>query len=176
MPTTRRRVIAMLEPLGVDLVELSGGSYESPAMSGRAAGARTMAREAYFLELAAELAKTSPLPLMLTGGITRRDTAEAVLASGVALVGMATAMAVIPDLPDRWRAGLEATGRLKPVTWSDKTLASAASMSLARHQMRRITRGQDPTGKTHPLYALVCDQRTQRRALGRYRAWLETWA
>src|ERR1700722_12901854 len=29
------RVIAMLEPLGVDLVELSGGSYESPAMSGR---------------------------------------------------------------------------------------------------------------------------------------------
>ena len=29
-----RRVITMLEPLGVDLVELSGGSYESPAMSG----------------------------------------------------------------------------------------------------------------------------------------------
>ena len=170
------KVIAMLEPLGVDLVELSGGSYESPAMAGRSADHHTEAREAYFLELATQLATTTPLPLMLTGGITRRDTAEAVLASGVALVGMATAMAVIPDLPDRWLAGLEATERLKPVTWSDKTLASAASMSLVRHQMRRITRGQDPTGKTHPLYALVCDQRTQRRALGRYRAWLETWA
>jgi 2,4-dienoyl-CoA reductase-like NADH-dependent reductase (Old Yellow Enzyme family) len=170
------KVIAMLEPLGVDLIELSGGSYESPAMAGRPAGAGTAAREAYFLELAAELAKTSPLPLMLTGGITRRETAEAVLASGVALIGMATAMAVTPDLPDRWRAGLEPAERLEPVTWSDKTLASAASMSLARHQMRRITRGQDPTGKTHPRYALVCDQRTQRRALGRYRAWLETRA
>ncbi len=166
----------MLEPLGVDLVELSGGSYESPAMTGRPADARTVAREAYFLELAAELAKTSPLPLMLTGGITRRETADAVLARGVALIGMATAMAVTPDLPNRWRAGLEAAERLEPVTWSDKTLASAASMSLARHQMRRITRGQDPTGKTHPLYALVCDQRTHRRALGRYRAWLETRA
>jgi 2,4-dienoyl-CoA reductase-like NADH-dependent reductase (Old Yellow Enzyme family) len=170
------RVIAMLEPLGVDLVELSGGNYESPAMTGRPADARTAAREAYFLELAAELAKTSPLPLMLTGGITRRETAEAVLASGIALIGMATAMAVTPDLPNRWQAGLEPNERLDPVTWPDKTLASAASMSLVRHQMRRITRGQDPTDKTHPLYALVCDERTQRRALGRYRAWLETRA
>jgi 2,4-dienoyl-CoA reductase-like NADH-dependent reductase (Old Yellow Enzyme family) len=170
------RVIEMLEPLGVDLVDLSGGSYESPAMTGRPTGTGTASREAYFLELAAELAKTSPLPLMLTGGISRRETAVEVLASGVTLIGMGTAIAVTPDLPNRWGAGLEATDRLRPVTWSDTTLASAASMSLVRHQMRRMTRGQDPTGKTHPLRALVCDQRTQRRALGRYRAWLEARA
>ena len=167
------RVIAMLEPLGVDLVELSGGSYESPAMAGRPTDGRTAAREAYFLELATEMARTSPLPLMLTGGITRRETAESVLASGVALVGMATAIAVTPELPNRWRAGLEATEQLRPVTWSDETFASAASMALVRHQMRRVTRGKHPTGTTHPLHALVCDQRAQRRALRRYRAWLE---
>jgi 2,4-dienoyl-CoA reductase-like NADH-dependent reductase (Old Yellow Enzyme family) len=167
------RVIAMLEPLGVDLVELSGGSYESPAMAGRPADARTVAREAYFLELAAELAKSSPLPLMLTGGITRRETAEQVLASGVALVGMGTAIAVTPDLADRWRERREASARLRPVNWRDKTLASAASTALVRHQMRRVTRDKDPTGATHPLHAFVCDQRAQRRALGRYREWLE---
>jgi 2,4-dienoyl-CoA reductase-like NADH-dependent reductase (Old Yellow Enzyme family) len=168
------RVIAMLDPLGVDLVELSGGSYESPAMAGRPADGRTAAREAYFLELAGQLAKTSPLPLMLTGGITRRETAEQVLSSGVALVGMASAMAITPDLCSRWQEGREATERLAPVTWSDKTLASAADTALARHQMRRITRGHQPTGRTHPLYALACDQRVQRRALGRYRKWLES--
>src|ERR1700756_923542 len=119
-----------------------------------------------------ELARTSPLPLMLTGGITRRETAEQVLAGGVELVGMATAIAVTPDLPNRWREGCEASERLRPVTWSDKTLASAASMALVRHQMRRITRGRHPTGRTHPVHALVCDQRNQRRALRRYRAWL----
>jgi 2,4-dienoyl-CoA reductase-like NADH-dependent reductase (Old Yellow Enzyme family) len=166
------RVIAMLEPLGIDLVELSGGSYESPAMAGRPADARSAAREAYFLELAAELARTSPLPLMLTGGITSRETAEQVLARGVDLVGMGTAIAVTPDLPNRWRNGLESTERLAPVTWSDKTLASAASMALVRHQMRRITRGKQPTGTTRPVHALVCDQRTQRQAARRYRAWL----
>jgi hypothetical protein len=62
---------------------------------------------------------------------------------------------------------------LKPVTWSDKTLASTASMALVRHQMRRITRGKAPTGRTHPVHALVCDLRAQRRALRRYREWLE---
>ncbi len=170
------RVIAMLEPLGVDLVELSGGTYESPAMSGRPADARTSAREAYFLELAAELAKSSPLPLMLTGGIRSRETAEQVLSSGVELVGMATAIAVTPELPNRWREGREATQRLKPVTWSDKTLASAASMALVRHQMRRITRGKHPSGKTHPVHALVCDQLAERRALRRYRAWVKSRA
>jgi 2,4-dienoyl-CoA reductase-like NADH-dependent reductase (Old Yellow Enzyme family) len=165
-------VIAMLAPLGVDLVELSGGSYESPAMAGRPADDRTTAREAYFLELAAQIAKTSRVPLMLTGGISQRETAEAVLASGVALIGMASAMTITPDLGNRWLAGREATEQLPPVTWSDKTLASAASMALARHQMRRVTRRKAPSGSIHPLHALVCDQRAQRRSLRLYRAWL----
>src|SRR5258707_4098457 len=109
-----RQVIAMLEPLGVDLVELSGGSYESPAMSGRPADARTQAREAYFLDLARDLVTTSPLPLMLTGGITRREIAEKVLAGGVALIGIGTALALTPDLPDRWREGRETDVQLRP--------------------------------------------------------------
>lgn len=166
------RVIEMLAPLGVDVVELSGGSYESPAMTGRPTDSRTAAREAYFLELAAELAKTSPIPLMLTGGITRQDTANTVLANGIDIVGMGTAIAVTPDLPNRWSRGEEATRQLKPVTWSDKTLASAASMALVRYQMRQITQGLEPTARTHPLCALIVDQRVQRKALARYRKWL----
>jgi 2,4-dienoyl-CoA reductase-like NADH-dependent reductase (Old Yellow Enzyme family) len=169
-----QRVIAMLAPADVDLVELSGGSYESPAMSGRPADASAMAREAYFLNLATELAATSPLPLMLTGGISRRDTAEKVLAGGIAAVGMATAMAVTPDLPDRWRAGEDVARRLRPVTWSDKILASAAGMALVRYQLRRIARGTDPVLGTRPAYALVCDNLSQNRALRPYRSWLQT--
>ncbi|ALC31417.1 NADH:flavin oxidoreductase/NADH oxidase family protein [Streptomyces sp. CFMR 7] len=167
-----RQVIAMLEPLGVDLVELSGGSYESPAMTGRAADSRTQAREAYFLELARDLVGTSPLPLMLTGGITRRATAQRVLDSGVAVVGMGTALAVTPDLPHRWSRSREADRQLRPVNWSDKALASAAGMAQVRHQMRRIARGGSPRPGTHPAIALVSEQRRQRTALRRYRTWL----
>ncbi|MGW7072988.1 NADH:flavin oxidoreductase/NADH oxidase family protein [Streptomyces sp. NPDC054855] len=168
------RVIAMLEPLGVDLVEISGGNYESPAMTGRRTDTRTQAREAYFLDLAADLVASSPIPLMLTGGITRRETAERVLASGVSVVGMGTALAVTPDLPERWRAGREAGRQLRPVDWKDKALASTASMALVRHQLRRIANGRDPRPGTHPAFALISEQRKQRRALRRYRSWLPT--
>ena len=46
-----RDVVAALAKEGVDLIEVSGGTYESPAMMGSAA-ASTRAREAYFLEYA----------------------------------------------------------------------------------------------------------------------------
>lgn len=162
--------------LGVDVVELSGGCYESPAMSGRAADASTRAREAYFLDLAADLAgdlaATSPLPLMLTGGITRRDTAEKVPAGGVALIGMGTAFAAAPDFPARWREGRAGDGMPRRVTWSDKTFASAAGMALVRHQLRRIACWRRPALGTRLAFAFVSDQLLQRRALRRYRAWL----
>ncbi|MGV9454612.1 NADH:flavin oxidoreductase/NADH oxidase family protein [Streptomyces sp. NPDC003635] len=167
-----RQVIDMLAPLGVDLVELSGGSYESPAMTGRRPDSRTQAREAYFLDLAKDLVRTSPLPLMLTGGISRRETAERVLDNGVAVIGMGTALAVTPDLPDRWRQGREADRQMRAVNWSDKALASAAGMAQVRHQMRRIARGSKPRPGTHPVVALISEMRKQRTALRRYRAWL----
>ncbi|WP_399096897.1 NADH:flavin oxidoreductase/NADH oxidase family protein [Streptomyces sp. BBFR2] len=168
-----REVIALLAPLGVDLVELSGGSYESPAMTGRAADDRTRAREAYFLDLAADLVRTSPVPLMLTGGITRRATAERVLADGVAVAGMGTALSVTPDLPRRWADGAEADRALRPVTWSDKALASAASMAQVRHQLRRLAQGRTVAPGTRPAVALLTEQLQQRQALRRYRAWLD---
>ncbi|MFH8974255.1 NADH:flavin oxidoreductase/NADH oxidase family protein [Streptomyces sp. NPDC017890] len=99
-----RDVIKMLADAGTDLVELSGGSIESLATAGAPADGRTLAREAYFLALAEQLVATSPVPLMLTGGIRRRAVAQRVLGSGVAVAGMATALALDPDLPRRWLA------------------------------------------------------------------------
>jgi hypothetical protein len=85
---------------------------------------------------------------------------------------MGTALAVTPDLPDRWRHGREADRQLRPVTWSDKALAAAASMAQVRHQLRRIARGSRPKPNTRPVYALFSERRQQRQALRRYRAWL----
>jgi tRNA-dihydrouridine synthase len=142
------RVIAMLEALDVDLVELSGGSYESPAMSGRPADGPTSAREAYFLELAARLAEISPLPLMLTGGITRRETAEQVLASGVALVGMASAMAITPTSAATGRKAVRPPSSLLPShgltrrsplppAWRSRATRCAASRAVGTPRARR---------------------------------------
>jgi 2,4-dienoyl-CoA reductase-like NADH-dependent reductase (Old Yellow Enzyme family) len=170
--TDARDVIAMLAPLGVDVVELSGGSYESPAMSGRAADGRTLAREAYFLSLAKDLAEESPVPLMLTGGIVRRPVAEQVLASGVDLVGMGTALAVNPDLPRLWRDDAKVAVELKPVRIKDKAVASAAGMARVRRQLRRLGAGRTTRPGVNPQWALVRETALQRHALQRYGRWL----
>ncbi|MBN3820510.1 NADH:flavin oxidoreductase/NADH oxidase family protein, partial [Paraburkholderia sp. Se-20369] len=94
-----KQIVRWLNDEAVDLVELSGGSYESPAMQGRTADGRTLAREAYFLAFARDIAAVATMPVMTTGGIRRQAVAEAVLAEGVAVVGMATALACVPDLP-----------------------------------------------------------------------------
>ncbi|MFI5537102.1 NADH:flavin oxidoreductase/NADH oxidase family protein [Nocardia sp. NPDC051900] len=169
-------VLAMLAPLGVDLVELSGGSYEAPAMTGQASDQRTRAREAYFLSLAEELATTSPLPLMLTGGVLRRPVAEEVLAGGIDLVGMGSALAVDPDLPNRWRRDADAKVELTPVEIKDKAVASAASMARVRQQLRRLGAGRRARPGINPKVALLHETVLQRRALCRYRTWLNNRA
>ncbi len=50
----------MLNPLGVDLVELSGGSYEAPAMHGQVRDGRTLARRPIFWR---SLGRSSLLPI-----------------------------------------------------------------------------------------------------------------
>ncbi|MGB3333624.1 MAG: NADH:flavin oxidoreductase/NADH oxidase family protein [Mycobacterium sp.] len=166
-------VIQLLAPLGVDVVELSGGSYESPAMTGQAADERTRAREAYFLTLAEELAASSPLPLMLTGGIVRRSVADEVLAGGIDLVGMGTALAIDPDLPNKWRGGADAAVELKPVRIKDKAIASAVGMARVRYQLRRLSKGRRTRPGVPPLTAYIQEAVLIRRALRRYRNWLQ---
>lgn len=166
-----RRVAELLNGEGVDLLELSGGSYESPAMQGRTADGRTLAREAYFLEFAQALAGVARMPVMTTGGISRLPVAEAVLAGGVALVGMGTALAMSPDLPRQWLAGQPKVAARPQVGWKDKVMVGLATMALIRRQLQRMADGQPPQPGGSPLWALVADQLRTRRLTGRYRAW-----
>jgi 2,4-dienoyl-CoA reductase-like NADH-dependent reductase (Old Yellow Enzyme family) len=168
-----RQVIGWLNELSVDLVELSGGSYEAPAMQGRTADGRTLAREAYFLSFAQDLTATAKMPLMTTGGIRRLAVAQQVLASGVAVVGMATALATVPDLPARWRAGSEQAAPAQAVGWKDKVLAALASMALVKRRLRLLGAGQASGGSLSSFWTLLVDQLRTRRLTRRYRAWLQ---
>jgi len=169
-----RQVVMLLNDLPVDLIELSGGSYESPAMQGRTADGRTLAREAYFLEFAQALAVVARIPVMTTGGIARQAVAEQVLASGVAVVGMATALTVAPDLPRQWRAGNAPAATSRPVHWKDKILASLATMAVARRRLRHLGAdggGGSSGGNLSPLFSLVVDQLLVSLLTRRYRKW-----
>lgn len=172
-PEDAQAVVAMLAPLGVDLVELSGGSYEAPAMMGAARDERTLAREAYFLDFARDIARVATMPLMVTGGIRRREVAEQVMASGVAMAGIATALAIEPNLPRNWRLGRGDAQTLKPIAWKNKPLASTAHMAAVKYQLTRLSRNRTTAPQVSPVWALILSQFDGRRRAKRYRRWME---
>lgn len=171
-PEDAQAVVAMLGNLGVDLVELSGGSYEAPAMMGAARDDRTLAREAYFLEFARRIAEVATMPLMVTGGIRRREVAETVIESGVAMAGIATALAIEPNLPRRWKQGWNDAPVLKPITWKNKPVASSAHMAAVRYQLVRLSRRQRTAPNVSPVWALLTAQISAKRSARQYRRWM----
>ena len=92
------KVVEWLNGAGIDLLEISGGTYEQPKMAGldglepspqEKVRDSTRAREAYFIDYAAAIAKVARMPLMVTGGFRSRAGMEESLTSGAAhLIGL----------------------------------------------------------------------------------------
>ena len=109
-------VIEMLNGLGLDFVEISGGNYEQPKMMDMEGlkpvfeeGVResTKAREAYFLDYAREVQDIANMPLMVTGGFRTLDGMNAALAGGEAdMIGLGRPLCVDVDAPYQLLGGL----------------------------------------------------------------------
>jgi len=162
-------VVQQLEKMNVDFVELSGGSYEAPAMQGRSADDRTLAREAYFLEFAKSIALQTTLKIMTTGGIKRLAVANQVRNEHIDLVGIASAMAYKPDLVKIWKTNAEALGFTPKVDWKNKTLAALATMALVRRQLQRLGRSKVPKQNASALFSLIQDRIRLAKLTKRYK-------
>jgi len=169
-------VVKLLNHAGLDLLEVSGGSYESPAMQGNTADGRTLAREAYFLEFAEQMAKHANMPLMTTGGIFRKATAERVLEAGVAVAGIGRALAFYPDLVSRWETDAHFVGHVPEIHWKDKTLKGLAVMAMTKRQFQRMGGGAQASTELSPLYSLMQDQVRSKWLTRAYRKTMSTSA
>ncbi|MDL2184544.1 NADH:flavin oxidoreductase/NADH oxidase family protein [Pseudomonas sp. ChxA] len=167
-----KQVVEWLNDLGVDLVELSGGSYEAPAMQGDARDGRTLAREAYFVEFAHDIQTVAKMPVMVTGGIRRRPVAESVVHSGVDMVGIGTALAIDPQLPRAWLEGKDTAPELPPISWKNKAFASLANMARVKFQLRKLSQRKQPDPGVSPLRALIEQQLANALRTRQYRRWI----
>jgi 2,4-dienoyl-CoA reductase-like NADH-dependent reductase (Old Yellow Enzyme family) len=114
-------VAAWLQSAGVDLLEISGGSYEQPAMMDiegmepkdmPPVKASTAAREAYFVDFARTLRGSLTMPLMVTGGFRSRAAMNAALETGGAdVIGLGRPLCADPAGPARLLAGAESLER-----------------------------------------------------------------
>lgn len=111
------RVATWLDAEGLDLLEISGGTYEQPRLVGlddmtlhpeKAEVRResTIAREAYFLEYAKDIRAAVKMPLMVTGGFRTVAGMNAALGSGTMdVVGIARPLCVDPAIPAKLLSG-----------------------------------------------------------------------
>ncbi|WP_394172929.1 NADH:flavin oxidoreductase/NADH oxidase family protein [Thalassotalea litorea] len=96
------QVAGWLAEDGIDLLEISGGTYEQLSLMGvEATEVRdsTRRREAYFIEYAQSIKENAKVPLMITGGFRSREVMERAVESGeVDVVGLARPLCSQPDV------------------------------------------------------------------------------
>lgn len=117
------QVVQWLEAASVDLIEISGGTYEQPALMGadgleekevQNVAPSTQAREAYFVDFAKAMQASVTVPLMVTGGFRTRAAMEQALEGGAAdLIGLGRPMCVMTDAPKQLLAGRDELPRFE---------------------------------------------------------------
>lgn len=191
-------VVDMLNDLGVDLLEVSGGSYEQPKMMNQeglkpsdAPKVResTRRREAYFLDYARSVKTRAKMPVMVTGGFRSRAAMDEALASGEAdLIGIGRPLCVETDLPARLLSGeidalprfedqlrLGPTGLLGPNSPIGliKALNGFGAMGWYYQHLIALGEGRKPDPKLGVFTALRRDQAEQKRRTQLWQAALQ---
>ena len=174
-------VAASLADLNVDLLELSGGTYEQPAMMDFAGmdppeqptQASSRAREAYFVDLARALMAGRTPPLLVTGGFRSLAGMETALDSGIAMIGVARPLCATPDavaelldghsdeLPRPEQALRIGPGWLGPNSPFKllRAVNGFAAQAWYYQQLRHIAAGEDPVARLNPLSAFLAEER-----------------
>lgn len=106
------QVVKWLNDEKIDLLEISGGTYEQPRLLGHTGAAdsvkdeqpaqreSTKKREAYFLNYARAIREVATMPFMVTGGFRSREAMEEALSDGVCdVIGLGRPLCTHPDTP-----------------------------------------------------------------------------
>lgn len=181
-PAECLQVARWLNDAGVDLLEVSGGSYEQPAMMDmdgletryeEEKRDTTRAREAYFLTYAEEIRTAATTPLMVTGGFrTLAGMEEAVSSGACEIVGIARPLCVDADLPKKLMNGEAASApsyeklmRMGPGVFGPnstvdlmKALNGFAIMAFFYENIYRLADGLPPREKMALLPAFLAYQ------------------
>lgn len=179
-------VTGWLADLGVDCLEVSGGTYEQPAMMDmdgltpreEPKQSSTRLREAYFVQLARALMVAKTPPLMVTGGFRSLAAMDDAIASGIALVGVGRPLCAEPDcvadllagaseeLP-RFEANLAiGPGWLGPASPFKlaRTVNGFAAQAWYYQQLRRVA-VDGKAEKLNPWTAFLAEQRENKARL-----------
>jgi 2,4-dienoyl-CoA reductase-like NADH-dependent reductase (Old Yellow Enzyme family) len=187
-------VAQIFENAGVDLIEISGGTYEQPKLIGvdnisinpersEIRKDSTIAREAYFLDYAARIRDAVKMPLMVTGGFRTKQGMENALASEICqIVGVGRPLCADPHCIKKLFTGeieklpnFEKTLSLGPWIFSPNspfTLIQAinafGAMAWFYQQIKEMSKGRMPDLEKKLLQAFLADTKEDKLAIQEY--------
>ncbi len=141
------QVVQALTGAGIDLIEISGGTYESPTMTGEKVASSSQRREAYFLAYAEQLRRRVKTPLMVTGGFRSGGGIAAALDSGATdLIGLSRPLAIEPDFSARLLADPDHRVEVRRLTTGNRRLDHISLLNITwyEHQLARMAVGKAP--------------------------------
>ncbi|EHQ56298.1 NADH:flavin oxidoreductase [gamma proteobacterium HIMB55] len=183
-------VATWLAEAGVDLLEISGGTYEQPRLLNldgvepieeQSLARSTLAREAYFVDFAKAMRDQLSIPIMVTGGLRRREVMNHVLETGGAdMIGLGRPLCVDADGPNQLLDGADELARYEDnlsllpswLMWltrfnAVRTINSFATQFWFYEQIANIGR----TGSTDPKLTVFAATMAQQKAAA---AWMAT--
>ena len=140
-------VVKTLAEAGIDLIEISGGTYESPSMVGHKVKESTLKREAYFLAYAEKVRDLVDTPLVVTGGFRSAKAMQAALDTGATdFIGVARTTAVDPDFPNKLLADENHDQQLRLLTTGNRGVDKMAMLDITWYeaQLARMAKGKKP--------------------------------
>lgn len=149
--------IKALSKAGIDLIEISGGTYES-GVAKAPQKASTIVREAFFIDFAEKVRAQVKTPLMVTGGFRSVEGMNQALGSDAFdVVGIARLMAIDPDAPKYLLAGTNSEQTVQPIKTGIKKIDQLGVMEVLWYtqQLNRIAKGSNPKPKESGLWAFI---------------------
>jgi len=157
-------VIQLLSEAGMDMIEVSGGTYERSAMMGTMHKKSTQNREAYFAEFIIKVRKKTSVPLLLTGGFRTMSTMESALVNDeLDFVGMARPFAINPDIPIEFKSGKIDYVRADIKRTGIKAIDKLGMLDIQwyNQQMRRMGDLKKPDPKLNVWWTLLSSVKEQ---------------
>ena len=135
-------VVKTLSKEGIDLIEISGGTYEAPAMMGKRKES-TIKREAYFIDYIEKVRKITNTPLMLTGGFRTISVMRGAITSNqLDIIGIARPFAVFPNIGNEIFNESRANFTTKIKKTGVKAIDGMMNIIWYESQIKRIGQGK----------------------------------
>ena len=149
--------IVELANLGLDFVEISGGTYERPAMMGATS---TSSNKVFFAEYSKKLKQKIDIPVIVTGGIRSINAMNTLLNDNTTdFIGIARPLTIDPNIPNKIKQGtytiVETTRVSTGVKKLDKIFGSLLGIVYYQVLMQNIAKGKEPKATKNAWPSLI---------------------